>query len=217
MTTAKIRRKVRVRRRAGRPPKPGLIREPNGRKSRSKAGENARREQQESEAAVIETATTARLRQMGMRDTEENRAEAKSPMLSCAVGRRLHKEGKGELMQAVYHMRRTVLAYDRAIGAPNRHAQCLRILTPAEGMHADASSPAIDTRTDEDKQRQAVSAWMALHGWLGYTDGPAKTACLRAVVDEPEQPLSNWPGILRALRCVLEGVKGQRIVVRMRK
>ena len=160
-------------------------------------------------------ALQARVRQTGM--TQE---QAKHEMAGCAVGRRLmldHIPDRADLWQAVKHMRRVVVAYDRSIGAPIRHAQCLRIMLPSDRMEASASSPAPDLRDPETRDRQAVAAWTALKGWLSHADYAARVACTRAVVDEPDEPISDWTGVVLALRCVSEGVKGQVVNVRSRK
>ena len=160
-------------------------------------------------------AISARIRQTGM--TAE---QARHEMAGCAVGRKLmldHIPDRADLWAAVKHMRRVVLAYDRSIGAPSRHAQCLRIMLPTEKMEADAASPAPDLRTREERDIQAQAAWMALKGWLSHADYAARCAVMQAVVDEPDEPIADWTGVVLALRCVSEGVKGQRVKVRERK
>lgn len=157
----------------------------------------------------------ARARQAGI-----SRDEARNQMLGCAVGRMLitgRTNDRDELWEAVQHMRKVMLAYDRAIGSPKRHAQCLRIMTPPERFEADAASPAPDMRTEEERDKAAASAWVTLKGWLSFTDYAAREACKRAVVDEPDQPITDWPGVILALRCVADGMKGRNVVVRERK
>ena len=94
-------------------------------------------------------------------DGPKDEGASGDPLWGCSVGRLILSEPeqrRPDLWNATQHARATQLAYDRAIGAPNRHATCLRILAPSEAMHADASSPAPDYRTDDDKYRQAISA-----------------------------------------------------------
>lgn len=161
----------------------------------------------------------ARARILGMGSGEEVMRDMKSPWWGCAAGCAMaraigdHQE-RLDLWDAIQHMRRVQMAYDRAMGSPSRHAQVLRMLTPPDTMEADASSPALDDRTDEERQRHAVSALMALEGWLGYTDKAARSECLRVVLDDA---LCVDPvGLLSALRCVSDGVKGVRMVWRGR-
>jgi hypothetical protein len=145
--------------------------------------------------------------------------DCRNPMLGCVVGRRLmveHVQDRDDLWRAVMHMRRVVVAYDRSLGV-NRHPQCANILAPAEKLEASASSPAADLRTPEDKARQAQAAWMALHGWMNYADPAARVACERAVVDEPDQPIADWSGVVLALRCVVDGLAGKPVQLRARK
>lgn len=42
-------------------------------------------------------------------------------------------------------------------------------------------------------------------------------ACKRCVLDEPDEPIVDWSGVVLALRCVVEGIKGQVVKVRERK
>lgn len=170
--------------------------------------------QQETPMAATETALTARLRHSGTADTPEARKAASAPHMGCAVGRMIEgTDDRQDLWAAVSHIRKAAVAYDRACGAPARHAQCLRILTNGEAF--DAASAPVDDRPQEDRDRSAVSAWMAVIGWLAYADAPARQACILAVVDEPDRAtVRNSAGVLRALRCVSEGIKGQPVTYR---
>lgn len=140
-------------------------------------------------------------------------SDAKSPLAGCDVGRKLlplASDLRSDLWQAVCHMRRVWVAYDRAIGAPSRHAQCLRILAPADTMTTEGSI--FDDRPQAERDRAAVSAYMTLQGWLDYVDRPARSAAIIAIIDDAG--VTNWPGIMRVLHCVSEGVKGQRVTPR---
>lgn len=144
---------------------------------------------------------------------------ANDPKLVDSVGRLILTEPeakRADLWNATQHARATQLAYDRAIGAPNRHAQVARILSPVAAFEADASSPAPDYRTEEDKFRQAVAAQMRVEGWIGHTDSRAASAFKQAVINDPDGPVRDWPGVLACLQCVSEGIKGQPVKVRVR-
>ena len=146
--------------------------------------------------------------------------QARHEMAGSPVGRRLlldHLPDREELWQAVRHIIRVTAAYDLALGAPRRHAKCLDRLTTLDALHADAASPAPDLRSDEERHRQAVTAWTTMHGWLAYTDRAAASACLRHVQDEPDEPIADWTGIVLALRCVADGIHGRRVQVRDRR
>lgn len=167
------------------------------------------------------SARSARIKQlignrMSVTDAER---DAMSELAGCCVGRRIlvtfsAPEPRRMLWAAAQHMRRTWAAYDRAIGAPSRHAKSLGILLPTDEFSADASTPSRDTRTDEQKQRDAVMDYMAVEGWLGYVDKPARSAAINSVVDDA--PIHDWPGVLAALQCVSEGAKGNKIIWRWR-
>lgn len=159
------------------------------------------------------TVIDARLRHAKLPDTPENRKAMADPMQGCAVGRALIAEPLGRderalLWQAVIAARKAVTGFDRAIGAPDRHAQCLRILVPVDAMSADASSPAMDTRSPEQKYHQAIAAAMRIEQWAGHADRAAQTAFKRHVIDEPDAPIRGWPGVLSCLRCIAEGLMG---------
>lgn len=164
-------------------------------------------------------ALKARCRQMGMATTDENLREARAPWYGCnagrVIGQRVTNEAeRAELWDAICVMRKITASYDAALGAPRRHATCLRLLAPVEEMSADASTPAKDDRTDEEKQRHAVSRWAMMQGWLGYTDAKARSEALRVVLDDAA--VSDPLGLLMALRCVSEGLTGKRIAFRGR-
>ena len=144
---------------------------------------------------------------------------AKTDMAGCEVGIALLLDNLGaceraDLWGAVKHMRRVWAAYDRALGAPNRHPVCLRILAPADRMEASASDPAPDDRPEAERYRSAISAWMAVQGWLGYCDSRARSACIAAVVDDAS--VSDWSGVKLALACVADGMAGRKVMWRGR-
>lgn len=144
---------------------------------------------------------------------------AKTDMAGCEVGIALLLDNlagceRADLWGAVKHMRRVWAAYDRALGAPNRHPICLRILAPAERMEASASDPAPDDRPEDERYRSAISAWMAVQGWLGYCDSRARSACIAAVVDDAS--VSDWAGVKLALACVADGMAGRKVMWRGR-
>jgi hypothetical protein len=207
MTSKAARRAIRK----GRPPSTGK-REASGRPARPTAAERA----EDAQAVVL----TARLRQMTLPDTDDNRAAVRSAMAGCAVGRRIMAtvaNDRQALWGAVCHIRQAYAAYGRALGSPPRHAQCLRILAPTGALHADAATPAPDLRDDATRARHAVSAYMAVHAAWGYTDKPAQSACIRAVVDEPDGPVTDWQGVASALLCVADMLAGRKMVWRGRK
>lgn len=143
--------------------------------------------------------------------------DMRAPWRGCEAGRSMasvvtDEKARAVLWGAIQHMRRVQANYDRSIGAPNRHAQCLRLLLPLDEMTADASTPPIDLRTDEDKRRQAVSAWMAMQGWLGYTGKDAASICKATVIDDDR--CADAASLVVALHCVADGISGRRMVYR---
>lgn len=162
-------------------------------------------------------ALVARCRQMGQPPTEAGMRAAKAEWMGCNAGKAMasvvsDEAQRRDLWAAIHHMRRVQLAYDRAIGSPNRHPQCLRIMLPVDEMHADAASPPLDVRTDDERHRQAVAGWMQMQGWLGYADKDAAGLCKRVVIDDARCP--DAAAMVQALHCVADGVAGRRIVYR---
>ena len=142
--------------------------------------------------------------------------ELRAPWNGCNAGRAMASIVKADtsrqdLWTAIQHMRRVQAAYDRSIGAPNRHAQCLRLLAPVDAMEADATSPPLDTRSDEDRARQAVAAWRQVQGWLDHAKDAAGM-CKRVVIDD--DTCRDASAMVRALHCVVDGIKGRKIVCR---
>lgn len=178
---------------------------------------NGRRRQIERDPA-IET-LKARCRQMGIEVTKAALRDMRAPWWGCNAGRAMAgivtaDAERAELWDAICHMRRTVTAYDAAIGAPNRHAVCLRLLAPAEAMEADAATPEPDERTPREKQDDACAAIMRLEGWIGMADRLAISEAKRVVWDDAQ--VSDAEGLVAALRCVADGLMGRRVAYRGR-
>lgn len=177
---------------------------------REKAGRAYRpRENRDPETETLKT----RCRHMGKPITNANLRDQRAPWWGCYAGRvigdaMLAEHERQDLWAAITHMRKVVTAYDAAIGAPRRHAVCLRLLAPTEAMHADASSPAPDERTPETKQRQAVAAWAQLDTWLGQGDKIAAGMAKRVVWDDQTCP--DPAGLIEALRDVAWGLRGRK-------
>lgn len=166
------------------------------------------------------TALQARCRVFGARDAKDGKSASGDPLWGCSVGRMLLTEPdthRADLWNAAQHARKTQLAYDRAIGAPPRHAQCLRILLPLPAFEADASSPAPDFRPEEDRNRQAVAAQMRLEGWIRHNDNRAVSAFKQAVINDPDSPIRDWHGVMNCLWAIVEGLKGETVKARVRK
>lgn len=184
----------------------------------AKAGQGRRTDEAGMGQDAMETVIEARARMLAPLG-QAAKILAKSDMAGCAVGRALLLDNlagceRADLWGAVKHMRRVWLAYDRALGAPNRHPQCLRILAPVDRLEATASDPAPDDRPEAERYRSAINAWMAVQGWLGFADGTARSACIAAVVDDTDP--TDWAGIKLALACVADGIAGRKVMYRGR-
>jgi hypothetical protein len=135
------------------------------------------------------------------------------------VGKRILTEAERhhpDLWNAVKHARQTQERFDRAIGAPPRHAKVASILAPVSAMEADASSPALDLRTPEERVRQDTAAQMRMEGWISHCDSAAVSAFKHAVLNAPNDPIRDWTGVLNCLWCIVEGLAGQKVSARVR-
>ena len=149
--------------------------------------------------------------------TAENLRDMRAPWWGCNAGRVIATEAlsereRSDLWVAIQHMRRVQAAHDRAIGAPSRHPACLRLMTPPDRLEATAESPPLDMRTDAEKAREATAALMRVETWLGYTDVRAASVAKRVVIDD--QHCADRAGLIRALRCVRDGIAGRMPVWR---
>lgn len=191
---------------------PGLTpvqrRQPNGQKHRPVADRGG-----------DSLALKARCRQRGVAETSANIRDSRAPWWGCEAGRAMagaveaHDE-RVRLWDAIQHMRRVVAAYDAAIGAPRRHAKCLRLLVPQSALEATADTPPLDIRTTEDRHRQAVAAYMRLEGWLAHVDRAAMAETKRVVWDDVAA--RDARGLIAALECVADGVAGRKLAYRAR-
>lgn len=179
-------------------------------KMRDRAGQGRSRDAEDARSAT-ETAAKARLRVHGYLGGQNDERALLDPLMGCAVGRALIKNQRRDLWSAVQHMRRVWAAYDAAIGAPSRHAQCLRILAATGALTSDRAR--VDDRTADERDTAAVTSWMRLQGWLDHVSRHDRSVTIAAVVDD--HPVTSWPGLARALECVADGIAGNRITPRM--
>jgi hypothetical protein len=186
-----------------------VINLPHGDKFTIQATQGRRVDVEDARSAT-ETAVKARLRLLAMSDTPDNQMASLAPENGCDVGRAIvanikAPDDRRDMWQAVQHMRQVWAAHYRAIGAPTPHAQCLRILTPAEGV-PDAMETHFDSRTPEERVRAASAAYMRVIGWLSLGSNADRSACISAVVHD--EPLRDWLAVQRALRLVVKGLAG---------
>lgn len=128
--------------------------------------------------------------------------EMQDPWWGCEAGGAMamataRLSDRKALWDAICWMRRTVINFDRSIGAPDRHAQCLRLLVPIGETHADSTTPAMDERSDEQKQDDAVLGLQWLEEWIGRAGPAAATECRRVVLDD--QRARDVVGMVTAL------------------
>lgn len=160
-------------------------------------------------------ALEGRCRRAGLEVSDHTLRDMRAPWNGCEAGRAMaaavsHAEERARLWVAICHMRRVQAAYDASIGAPHRHATCLRMLLPPDDGEEDfGARPAPDDRTPEERSRDAVSALMAIEEWLGWTDRASAGEAKRVVIDDT--PVADQVGLILALRCVSDGCAGRRM------
>lgn len=157
-------------------------------------------------------ALQARCRQAGKVPSADAMRDARSPWWGCEAGKVIGNADATHdqrliLWDAAQHMRRVWASYYAATGMPGRYPKCTGILAPTDRIEADAASPPLDTRTDEERQRAAVSAMMRVDGFLGRISAVAASECKRVVLDD--QPCHDAPGLLDGLRVVADGMAGR--------
>lgn len=180
---------------------------------------NGQRHRPQEDRGADKVALKARCRLRGVEASAENTRDSRAQWWGCCAGRAMAgavapEADRMRLWDAIQHMRRVVAAYDAAIGAPSRHAKCLRLLVPQEALEATADTPPMDERSPEDRHRQAVAAYMRLEGWLGHTDKAAASEARRVVLDDGRA--RDIPGLLSALHCIADGMSGHRMMYRGR-
>ncbi|GLT08004.1 hypothetical protein GCM10007928_02350 [Sulfitobacter porphyrae] len=157
----------------------------------------------------------ARCRLMGKEVTAKNISEVRAPWWGCYAGRILGDRtmdaaDRADLWSAICHMRKVVTQHDAAIGLPKRHAACMRLLQDSVVI-----GRVEDTRTDEERVSRASAALMKVEGWLGYTDTRSRSEAKRVVLHD--EVCVDPDGLILALRCVSDGIKGKRLSYRGRR
>ena len=129
----------------------------------------------------------ARCRRWGMPTSKWR--EMRDPWWGCEAGGAMalvtpKLAERKALWDAICFMRRAAIAFDRVIGAPQRHAQCLRLLLPIPPTETDGDAPAPDLRTDEQREDAAVRAMQWMQELLGRAGPHARAEAEAAVLDD---------------------------------
>lgn len=110
-------------------------------------------------------ALSARCNQLGMDPTEEARSAARSPWLEHPLGLVIQDvasaDDRPKLWQAFCDYCRVYATYHRVVIGKSPHPKGATITMAPERIKADASEP-VDTRTDEERHRDAVNNMAAL-------------------------------------------------------
>ena len=135
--------------------------------------------------------------------------EMRDPWWGCEAGGAMAKavpklEDRKALWDAICYMRRAAVAFDAVIGAPQRHAQCLRLLLPTEKIEVDGETPESDDRTDEEREDDAVRAIQWVQELTGRAGPDAAGEAMRAVLDD--QRPRDVVAVIKALRQVSYGI-----------
>lgn len=150
-------------------------------------------------------AVETRKRQIDLRGMDALR-EAMQPWYGCEAGRAMasvtEPQDRPRLWSAIQHARRVQAAYDRALGAPSRHATCLRLLAPPDRLSTDADAPPPDLRDEDTRYRHAVRAWMQLQGALMSCANADASVFRRTVLDD--ERCADSAALVRVARVVAD-------------
>lgn len=172
-------------------------REANGRKQReTREGVGAERD-------PTKTALNARAKHMGEGQTREGRAKVAAQSYAGEAGRAIMASQQGEPARGMTECYTALLRADAAycsryLGS-RRHAKTAKIEMMPERFEARADDTP-DLRTDEERDRQAVSTWMRWQGWLGQIAKHKASAIQRALGEEAE--LVTCGGVLTGEGCL---------------
>lgn len=152
-------------------------------------------------------AMRARCRRAGVEATEAAIRDARALWMGCEAGRVMcemvkHHDERSRLWDAMQRIRCVYAAYDRAMGAPVRHAQSLRVMLPVDEMQTNADAPAPDLRDDQQRYDDALRAWSSLQSGMGRYGRYAALVTERCVVDN--QPCSQPEAMMLVLRHLSE-------------
>ena len=163
------------------------------------------------------------LKARAIRNSLADPSDARLPWFGCPAGQAMAGVVKKHadrlsLWDAIQHIRHTVATYDRAMGAPSRHAKVARILSPVSAMEADAASPAQDMRSDEERQDQAEDAIARLYESLRGVDDDTAADCLRVVAEDahcrsPELLVTSLWCVVAMMTGVTQRVDQVRVTV----
>ena len=143
----------------------------------------------------------------GIAPTEAAMREARDAWMGCEAGAVLCRMVKAHderlrLWDAIQRIRRVYAAHDRAMGAPLRHAQSLRVMLPVDEMHTDASAPPPDLRDEQQRHDDAMRAWARLQSEMGRYGRYAALVTEQCVVDN--QPCNQPEAVMLVVRNVAE-------------
>ena len=110
---------------------------------------------------------------------EDETARAKAPSLECDAGRVLHALCAADEIPALWGVYARLTAAEESyvrhkIGG-RLHAKTAKIEMAPERFETRADD-VIDTRTDEEKLRDATNRWMRWQGYLGCLDSHQQSA-----------------------------------------
>lgn len=130
-----------------------------------------------------------RCRQKGIEPSDSNLRDMAAPWNGCEAGKAMARHVATErdrqrLWDAIQHVRTAWARYASLHGLPQRSAQCLRIMLPVDEMHADASTPAADLRTLDERQKAALRVWREAEILIGRWGRNAASITSRCVLDD---------------------------------
>mgnify|MGYP006961551638 CR=1 FL=1 len=151
-----------------------------------------------------------RLRRAGLPDTKAGRSQASALWMGCEAGRIMagacHADDeRSALWDAIQRIRRAYANYDKAMAAPRRHAQSLRIMLPADEMETSADAPPPDFRDEQERYDAAMAGWAEIQSLMSRFGRYAAKVTEDCVVHD--LPCSQPEAMMLVLRNVSDAIK----------
>lgn len=124
------------------------------------------------------TVLSKRCKDMGKEVSRENRLAMSAQMMGDQAGQAISigaPRDAARLFKTFIDFDNADERYHRRILGRSRHAKCGKVEFMPERFEA-RDDETTDTRTDEERDRAAVNAWMAWHGLLGHLAAHERTA-----------------------------------------
>lgn len=182
---------------------------------REKSGCFVERTRQQREGDPREEVLAARCRRIGIPNTVENRLSMNHSVFGDDAGIVINVKASGNserdlLWKTFCDLDRAEETYHRRILQKSRHAKCGKMEILPERFEAQMSD-SIDTRDDDEKDRDAVNNWMRWRGYVDHLDAEVRTdfwagVYLRRELHRNGAPTEGGKAFFKAIKALSEVV-----------